>query len=110
MKCFWCIDEIPEAAINGVTCPLRYNPPEEFCTYEVNEKPGGGEEASITYCINENVSEKLSGKKSHYDTYGHFCSQRCCLAFVIEKKGYDSTFEISHLLMKTRYSGPAAPH
>ena len=96
MKCFWCIDEIPEAAINRVTCPLRYNPPEEFCTYEVNEKPGGGEEASITYCINENVSLRYIWS--------------FLLSEVIEKKGYDSTFEISHLLMKTRYSGPAAPH
>ena len=63
MKCFWCIDEILEAAINRVTCPLRYKPPQEFCKYEVNEEPGGGEEASMTYSINENVPEKLSGKK-----------------------------------------------
>ena len=101
---------IPKVAINRVTCPLRYNPPQEFCTYEVNEKPGGGEEAGITYPINENVSEKLNGKKGHYDTYGNFCSQRCCLAFFIEKKGYDSKFKISYFLMKARYSGPAAPH
>ena len=92
MKCFWCNDEIPEAVINRVTCPLRCNPPQEFAAYEVNEKPEGGEEASITCSINENVSEKLSGKKGHYDTYGHFCSQRSCLAFVIEKKG--SRFQI----------------
>ena len=83
MKCFWYIDKIPGAEINRVTCPLRYNPPQEFCIYEVNEKPEGGEEASIRYSINVNVSEKLSGKKGHYNTYG----QRCCLAFVIEKKG-----------------------
>ena len=85
MKCFWCIDEIPQVIINRVTCPLRYNPPQEFFTYEVIEKPGGCDEARITYSINENVYEKLSGKKGHYDTYGHFFSQRCCLAFAIEK-------------------------
>ena len=32
------------------------------------------------------------------------------MAFVIEKNGYDSNFEISYLLMKARYAGPAAPH
>ena len=110
IKCFWCIDEIPEAAINRVTCPLRYNPPQEFCTYEVNEKPGEREEVSIAYSINENVSQKLRGKKGHYNTYDHFCSQRCCLVFAIEKKGYDSKFEISYLLIKARYSGLAASH
>ena len=66
MKCFWCIDEIPEAAGNRVTCPLRYNPPQEFRTYEVNEKPGGAE-ANITYSVNENVPEKLSGTKANYN-------------------------------------------
>ena len=91
MKCFWCIDEIPEMAGNRVTCPPRYNPQQEFPAYEVNEKPEGAE-ANITYSINENVPEKLSGKKGHYDTYGKFCSQRCCLTFVIEKKGLNLKF------------------
>ena len=66
MKCFWCIDEIPQATRNRVTCPLRYNPPQEFHKNEVNGKPGGAEE-NITYSINENVPEKLSKTKANYD-------------------------------------------
>ena len=66
MKCFWCIDEIPEVAGNRVTCPLRYNPPQEFRTNDVNEKSGGAEE-NITYSINEDLPQKLSGTKANYD-------------------------------------------
>ena len=86
MKCFWCINEVPEAAKNRVTCPLRYNPPQEFCTYEVNEEPGGGEEASITYSINENVSEKLSGKKVCLHTWS-FLLPEVLFGFCHRKKG-----------------------
>ena len=66
--------------------PLRYKLLQEFRTYEISEKPEkfSGTEAGIMHSINENMSEKLSARKGHYDTYDHFCGQQCCLAFVIE--------------------------
>lgn len=119
IKCYWC--SLPTNTF--VRCPLRYNPPQQFRVYtasgtDFSDKNVKNVMATSIYSINENVCKadavqhktQSLQKCAHYDTYGWFCSNACCCAFILDKRGHDGRFELSFLLLREYYDGPAALH
>lgn len=104
LLCFWC--KHSSTIKDFIRCPIRYTPKQAVKRYNsaINDD---------VYMIKEAITEKRSKtivdsnikirNEESYESYGHFCSYNCCMAFIIDSKK-NPLFDQSELLLKQIYS------